>query len=31
MRFWNYIALIFDEGADTPIPRVKWIMGYAMK
>jgi hypothetical protein len=31
MRFWDYIAHLFDEGTDTLLARVKWIMGYAVK
>lgn len=31
MRFWDHIAPIFDEGADTLLARVKWTMGYVVK
>lgn len=31
MRFWDYIAHVFDEGTDTRLARVEWIMGYAVK
>lgn len=31
MRFWDYIAHVFDEGIDTLLARVKWMMGYAGK